>query len=104
MTIPVVAYSLRDLLDSLPLDYRWVHVPGALDASAIQITNLSHHHLEAEPGGLHFCVRGSAYDGHRYAEKAVKRQAHWLWYAPTALKTSQSRRSSSTTSVKQWRI
>jgi UDP-N-acetylmuramoyl-L-alanyl-D-glutamate--2,6-diaminopimelate ligase len=70
MLLPVVR-TLRDLLDSIPLDYRWVHVPGAPDASSIQITNLSQHHGDAEPGGLHFCIRGAVHDGHRYAREAV---------------------------------
>lgn len=70
MLLPVVR-TLRDLLDSMPMDYRWVHVPGAPDASSIQITNLSQHHGDAEPGGLHFCVRGGVDDGHGYAREAV---------------------------------
>ena len=70
MLLPVVR-TLRELLDSIPLDYRWVHVPGAPDASSIQITNLSQHHEAAEPGGLHFCIRGAVYNGHRYAREAV---------------------------------
>jgi UDP-N-acetylmuramoyl-L-alanyl-D-glutamate--2,6-diaminopimelate ligase len=70
MPLPEV-HTLRELLDSIPLDYRWVHVPGAPDASSIQITNLSQHHELAEPGGLHFCIRGAAHDGHRYAREAV---------------------------------
>jgi UDP-N-acetylmuramoyl-L-alanyl-D-glutamate--2,6-diaminopimelate ligase len=70
MILPVVC-TLRDLLDSMPMDYRWVHVPGAPDASTIRITNLSQHHEDAEPGGLHFCIRGASYDGHRYAREAV---------------------------------
>jgi UDP-N-acetylmuramoyl-L-alanyl-D-glutamate--2,6-diaminopimelate ligase len=71
MTLPDATLSLRDLLDSLHLDYQWVHVPGALDASAIPITQLSHAHTEAEPGALHFCIRGAAHDGHEYAREAV---------------------------------
>jgi UDP-N-acetylmuramoyl-L-alanyl-D-glutamate--2,6-diaminopimelate ligase len=70
MLLPVV-HTLRDLLDSMPLDYRWVHVPGAPDASSIRITNLSQYHEEAEPGGLHFCIRGTYHDGHGYARAAV---------------------------------
>jgi UDP-N-acetylmuramoyl-L-alanyl-D-glutamate--2,6-diaminopimelate ligase len=70
MLLPVVR-TLRELLDSIPLDYTWVHVPGAPEASSIQITNLSQHHESAEPGGLHFCIRGAVYNGHRYAREAV---------------------------------
>lgn len=70
MAMPVVC-TLRELLDALPLDYRWVHVPGAPDASSIQVTSLSQHHENAEPGGLHFCIRGADYDGHLYAREAV---------------------------------
>jgi UDP-N-acetylmuramoyl-L-alanyl-D-glutamate--2,6-diaminopimelate ligase len=70
MILPIVC-TLRDLLDAMPLDYRWVHVPGAPDASSIQITNLSQHHGDAEPGALHFCIRGALHDGHDYAREAV---------------------------------
>jgi UDP-N-acetylmuramoyl-L-alanyl-D-glutamate--2,6-diaminopimelate ligase len=71
MTVPDVALPLRDLLNSLRLDYRWIHAPGEPDAASIEITHLSHENGDAQPGGLHFCIRGSSYDGHDYAQDAV---------------------------------
>jgi UDP-N-acetylmuramoyl-L-alanyl-D-glutamate--2,6-diaminopimelate ligase len=62
------ARPLAELVGSLP-GHR---VRG--DASAV-VTGLSYRSQDAAPGDLFFCIRGSRFDGHDFAQEAVRRGA-----------------------------
>lgn len=69
------SHSLYDLISPLPIDYRWIHSSERGLAGSIEIRHLSHSHGEAQPGSLHFCIRGEDHDGHHYARDAVNNGA-----------------------------
>ena len=73
--MPVGEVPLSTILRNLSAAYRWVHPSVDSLAESIQITRLTHDHRDASPGSLHFCIRGSTYDGHDFAHDAVNNGA-----------------------------